>query len=78
MAHAFALLPAVAVALLLPIACGAGQDPKWRTIDPENCSSSKPAKAHPDRDAAGSCPKAVERVKLLARERVYEGCSSTA
>lgn len=70
----FAPIPALAVALLLPIACGAGQDPNWRTIDPENLLVIDTSKGRiliemrPD-----LAPKAVERVKLLAREHVYDG-----
>lgn len=63
----------LAAMLTLPTAC-AGEDPDWRTLDPENLLVIDTTKGRimvelrPD-----LAPKAVERIKLLAREGVYDG-----
>lgn len=69
-----ALFPTLLALLFLPVACGAGDNPNWRMLDPENLLVIDTSKGRiivemrPD-----LAPKAVERVKLLTREHVYDG-----
>lgn len=68
-------LPALAALLSLSLAaCGARADPNWRTVDPENMMVIETTKGRiivelrPD-----LAPVAVERMKQLTREGLYDG-----
>ncbi|MBL9010927.1 MAG: peptidylprolyl isomerase [Alphaproteobacteria bacterium] len=71
--RSFALAASLAAALTLPSACAA-EDPDWRTLDPENLLVIDTSKGRiivelrPD-----LAPRAVERIKQLTREGVYDG-----
>lgn len=69
----FVFASTLLASLLLPTACNA-QDPDWRVIDPENLLVIDTSKGRiivemrPD-----LAPKAVERIKALTRDGVYDG-----